>query len=108
MSQRKLHVKKDDLVMVVAGKEKGKTGKILKTIPEKNRVIVEKANFIKRHTRPSQISKGGIVEREGTIHISNVMIYCRKCNAPVRTGKKFLDDGRKVRICTQCKEIIDK
>ncbi|MDY7032440.1 MAG: 50S ribosomal protein L24 [Thermodesulfobacteriota bacterium] len=108
MSQRKLHVKKDDLVMVVAGKEKGKTGKILKTIPEKNRVIVEKANFIKRHTRPSQISKGGIVEREGTIHISNVMIYCRKCSAPVRTGKKLLDDGRKVRICTKCKEIIDK
>lgn len=108
MSWTKFHVKKDDTVMVIAGKEKGKTGKILTVIPKKNRVIVEKVNLIKRHTRPSQISKGGILEREGTIHVSNVMIFCKKCSSPVRTRKKFLDDGKKVRVCVKCEEILDR
>ncbi|MFH1624877.1 MAG: 50S ribosomal protein L24 [Pseudomonadota bacterium] len=108
MSRMKFHIKKDDAVMVIAGKEKGKTGKILKVIPEKNRAIIEKVNLIKRHTRPSQTSKGGILEREGSIHLSNVMVQCKKCNSPVRTRKKILDDGKKVRVCSKCEEILDK
>ena len=93
---------------VISGKEKGKTGKILKVIPKKERVIVERVNMIKKSTKSSQMSKGGIVEREGSIHVSNVLIFCRKCTSQVRTRKKFLDDGKKVRICVKCEEIIDK
>lgn len=108
MARMKLQVKTNDMVMVVAGKEKGKTGKILKVLAEKNRLIVEKINLVKRHTRPSQVSKGGIIEKEGSIHVSNVMIFCDKCSSPVRTRKKFLDDGKKVRVCVKCEEILDK
>jgi len=108
MSQTKFHVKKDDPVEVIAGKEKGRKGKVLKVIPEKNRVIVEKVNLIKRHARASQTSKGGIVEKEGSIHVSNVMIVCKKCNSGVRTRKKVLDDGEKVRVCIKCEEILSK
>ena len=108
MLQTRFHVKKNDTVMVIAGKEKGKMGKILKVLPKKNRVIVEKVNFIKRHTRASQTGRGGIVEREGSIHISNVTLICKKCNSPVRTRKKILDGGKKVRICIKCEEILDK
>ena len=107
MNRTEFHVKKNDLVTVIAGKEKGKTGKILTVLRKKNRVIVEKVNFIKRHTRPSAKNRqGGIVEREGTIHISNVMIVCSKCNKSTRIRKKFLDDDKKVRICKKCGEIL--
>ncbi len=100
-------LKKSDMIMVVAGKEKGKTGKILNIIKDKNRVVVEKLNFIKRHQRPDAQGKGGIVEREGSIHISNVMLLCNKCDAGVRVGYKVLDDGKKVRVCKRCNEILD-
>jgi large subunit ribosomal protein L24 len=107
MNKDKYHVKKNDLVMVVAGKEKGKSGKVLSVLSKKNRVIVEKVNFVKRHTRPGAKSRqGGIVEREGTIHISNVMIMCSKCNKETRVGKKALEDGKKARICRKCGEIL--
>ena len=107
MNKTKYHVKIKDLVMVVAGKEKGKTGKILSVLSKKNRVIVEKVNFIKRHSRPDAKNRqGGIVEREGTIPISNVMIVCSKCNKSTRIGKKSLEDGKKVRICRKCGEIL--
>jgi len=107
MNKTKYHVKKNDQVTVVAGKEKGKTGKILSVLFKKNRVIVEKVNFIKRHARPDAKNRqGGIVEREGTIHISNVMIVCSKCNKATRIGKKSLEDGKKVRICKKCGEIL--
>ena len=106
--QTRFHIKKDDTVMVIAGKEKGKMGKILKVLPKKNRVVVEKVNFIKRHTRASQTGRGGIIEKEGSIHISNVTLICKKCNSPVRTRKKILDGGKKVRICIKCEEILDK
>ena len=107
MEKTKSHVKKNDQVIVIAGKEKGKTGKILTAIPKKSRVIVEKINFIKRHTRPSRTQRqGGIIEREGPIHISNVMIMCNKCNKPTRIGKKILEDGKKVRVCKKCGEIL--
>jgi len=107
MDKAKYHVKRNDFVIVVAGKEKGKKGKVLNVLPKKNRVIVEKVNFIKRHSRPSAKNRqGGIVEREGTLHVSNVMIVCSKCNKPTRIGKKCLEDGKKVRICRKCGEIL--
>lgn len=100
-------LKKGDVVKVVAGKEKGKTGKIIKIIKDKDRVIVEKLNFVKRHQRPDAKGKGGIVEKEGSLHITNVSYFCSKCEAGVRLGQKLLDDGQKVRICKKCKEILD-
>jgi large subunit ribosomal protein L24 len=107
MERKKFHVKKNDLVMVIAGKDKGKSGKILSVLSKKNRVIVEKVNFIKRHTRPSAKQRqGGIIEREGPINISNVMLICTKCNKPSRIGKKYLEDDKKVRICKKCGEIL--
>lgn len=100
-------LKKGDTVMVVAGKEKGKTGKILKIVRDKNRVVVEKLNFVKRHQRPDAQGKGGIIEKEGSVHISNVMLMCNKCDTGVRVGHRILDDGKKVRICKRCDEILD-
>jgi large subunit ribosomal protein L24 len=102
-------VKKNDLVMVIGGKEKGKSGRILRVFPRKNRVLVEKINFIKRHTRPSgQQRQGGIVEREAPIHVSNVMVVCERCNRPIRVGRKILDDGKRTRVCRKCGEVLDK
>jgi large subunit ribosomal protein L24 len=107
METKKFHVKKNDLVRVIAGKDKGKSGKILSVLPKKNRVIVEKVNFIKRHTRPSNTQRqGGIIEREGPIEISNVMLVCTKCNQPSRIRKTFLEDDKKVRVCKKCGEIL--
>ena len=107
MERKKFHVKKNDLVMVIAGKDKGKSGKVLSVLSKKNRVIVEKVNFIKRHTRPSSKQRqGGIIEREGPITISNVMLICTKCNKPSRVGKKYLEDDKKVRVCKKCGEIL--
>jgi len=107
MQRTKCSVKKNDLVMVIAGKEKGKTGKVLAVIPEKKRIIIEKVNFIKRHTRPSEKNRqGGIIEKEGSVHISNVMVMCSKCNKPTRIAKKLLDDENKTRVCKKCGEIL--
>ena len=109
MDRTKFHVKKNDTVLVVAGKEKGKTGKVLKVFPKKQRVLVEKINFIKRHARPSQqYRQGGILEKEAPIESSNVKVICSKCNQPVRVGKKVLEDGKRVRTCKKCDEILDK
>jgi large subunit ribosomal protein L24 len=106
--EKRYQIKKGDQVMVVAGKDKGKTGKVLSVNKKKDRLLVEKVNMIKRHVKPTQKAKGGIMEREATIAISNVMIYCEKCSKPVRIGKKDLEDQRKVRFCKRCSEIIDK
>jgi len=103
-----MHVKKGDMVQVTTGKEKGKTGKVLTIIKDKNRVVVEKMNMVKKHQRPDAKGKGGVVEKEGSIHMSNVMLMCNKCNAGVRIGFKVLEDGKKVRICKKCKEILDE
>jgi len=105
MQEKRL--KKGDTVKVIAGKEKGKTGKILSTIPDKARVVVEKINLIKRHQRPDAKGKGGIVEKEGPIHVSNVMYLCDKCGSGVRIGYKILDDGKKARVCAKCHETLD-
>ncbi len=94
---------------VVAGKERGKRGKVLRVLPAGGRVIVEKLNIIKRHQRPTQkLRQGGIIEREGTIPLSNVMVVCTKCDRPTRIGVQVLADGRKVRVCKRCSEMIDK
>ena len=104
----KYHIKKNDTVMVVAGKEKGKTGKVLKVLPKKDRAVVEKVNFIKRHMRPGAHSRqGGIVEKENPINISNLMVVCGKCTDPTRLGRRVLEDGSKVRYCKKCDEIIE-
>ncbi len=103
------NIKKGDTVMVVSGKEKGKSGKVLTVQPEKQNVIVEKINFLKRHSRPTQKApQGGIIEKEGPLHISKVNILCTKCNAPVRVRNKRLEDGKKVRSCAKCGEILDR
>ena len=101
-------LKKGDMVKVVAGKEKGKSGKILRIIGKKNRVTVEKLNFIKKHQKPDAKAKGGILQKEGPIHISNVMYLCGKCNSAVRVGYRVLEDGRKVRTCKKCSELLDE
>lgn len=108
MAVTKLHVKKDDLVMIIAGKDKGKSGKVLRVMPDKGRVLVENLNLIKRHTRPSQANnEGGIIEKEAPVAISNVQLLCQSCDKPVRTGIKVLDDGSKVRFCKKCNEIVN-
>jgi large subunit ribosomal protein L24 len=105
----KQSIKKNDTVEVIAGKEKGKRGKVLFVLPEKERVVVERVNFIKRHQRPTQkVRQGGIIEREGSLHVSNVMLVCGKCGKPTRTGSQALADGRRVRVCKKCNEIVDK
>ncbi len=95
--------------MVIAGREIGKSGKVLKIIQKKDRVLVEKINMFKRHIRPSrEYPQGGIIEREGSIHVSSVMPVCTKCTQPTRVGRKVLEDGKKVRICKKCGEILGK
>jgi len=104
----KLHVKKNDQVMVIAGKEKGKTGKILDVLPKQGYALVEKVNFVKRHSRPGgQNRQGGILEKEAPVNVSNLMIICNKCNSPVRVGRKILEDGKRARYCKKCGELID-
>jgi len=100
-------LKKGDMVKVIAGKDKGKTGKILKIVSDKDQVVVEKLNIIKRHKRPDAKGKGGIVEKEGPISVSNVMFLCSKCDTGVKVGFKILEDGRKNRVCKKCNEILD-
>ena len=103
------HVRKGDTVVVVAGKERGKRGKVLRVIPGKSRVLIEHVNMIKKHQRPTQkLRQGGIIEREGALHLSNVLLVCGRCDRPVRIGIKVLADDRKVRICKRCGEPIDK
>ncbi len=100
-----LFVRKDDTVMVVTGRERGKTGKVIKVLPKKSRVFIERVNLVKRHTKPRSAQQpGGIVEKEASIHVSNVMLMCDPCNGPVRVGYKFLEDGEKVRICRRCNQ----
>lgn len=109
MTKNKLHVRTGDLVEVIAGKDKGKKGKILSVDPEKSTVIVEGANIVKRHTKPSRRNtQGGIIEKPAPLHSSNVLLYCKQCEKGVRTGKRILDDGEKVRYCKKCGEIFEK
>jgi large subunit ribosomal protein L24 len=103
----RVQIRKNDSVMVIAGRERGKTGKVLRVLPERNAVIIERINLIKRHTRPRGPQQpGGIVEKEAPLRASNIMIMCDKCNAPVRIGRKVLADGEKIRICRRCGEAL--
>jgi len=103
------HVRKGDTVMVVAGKERGKKGKVLRVIPEKGRVVVERLNLIKKHQKPTQkLRQGGIIEREGAIHLSTVMLVDPASDKPTRVGMKALSDGKKVRVARRSGEMLDR
>ena len=106
----KVHVKKNDLVFVLAGKDRGKTGKVLKVFPTAERAIVEGINFIQKHTRanPQKNVKGGILPKESSIHLSNLMVVCKRCNKHSRVGFTHLPDGRKARVCKSCDELLDE
>jgi large subunit ribosomal protein L24 len=105
-----LHIKKEDQVQVLAGRDKGKTGRVLRVFPARGRAIVENINVVRRHTRqnPQRNIQGGIVEREAPIHLSNLMVLCPECDAAVRVGVQYLSDGKKVRVCKSCGGTIDK
>ena len=103
-----MQIRKNDSVMVISGKERGKTGKVLRVLSNKDAVIIERVNMVKRHSRPRGPQQpGGIVEKEAAIRTSNIMMMCDKCNAPVRVGRKVLTDGKKIRICRRCGEALD-
>ncbi len=110
MSRLQTPVRKNDNVVVVTGKDRGKRGRVLRVLPSRNRLVIEGVNLVKRHTRPNpqQNIKGGIVEREGSLHASNVQIVCPECGAATRIGHQLLGDGRKVRICRKCDGAVDK
>jgi large subunit ribosomal protein L24 len=110
MSRLQTPIRKNDTVLVTTGKDRGKKGRVIRIVAEKNRLIVEGVNLIKRHTRPNPAKniKGGVVQREASLHASNVQLVCPECGAHTRVGHKVLDDGRKVRICRKCGGVVDK
>lgn len=103
-----MKIRKNDTVLVIAGKDRGKKGKVRSAYPKNERILVEGVNFIKRHSRATGTTRqAGIIEQEAPIHMSNVMLLCDKCNQPARVGFRFLEDGRKVRLCRSCGEVVD-
>ncbi len=103
-----MKIKKDDTIVVISGKDKSKRGKVRFVYPKKERILVEGVNFIKKHSRPvSGARQAGIIEREAPIHVSKVMLLCNRCNRPTRISYRFLEDGKKVRYCRKCTEVID-
>ena len=110
MSRLQTPIRRNDNVQVITGKDRGKKGRVLRVIADKNRLVVEGVNFVKRHTRPNpgRGVKGGILEKEAPLHASNVQLVCPECSAPTRIGHKVLEDGRKVRICRKCEGVVDK
>ena len=115
MSTKKLHIKDDDFVLVLSGKDKGKTGRVLEVIPGKSRAVVEGAQMIKQHMRPNQMGQGGVVEKEGTIHLSNLKLVCPKCGAPARTKRQVFEreigtrtKKYRLRVCKKCGEVADQ
>ncbi|RMG61119.1 MAG: 50S ribosomal protein L24 [Deltaproteobacteria bacterium] len=108
MTKPKLRIRRNDIVKVIKGKDRGKVGKVIKVIPEKRRVIVEKVNIVKRHVRPSAaFPQGGILEKEASISVANVMLMCDKCNQPTRVGYRITEAGEKFRYCKKCGEVIE-
>jgi len=104
----KLHVKKEDTVIVISGKDKGKKGRVIAAYPRENRVLVEGVNMVKKHAKPSQLNpQGGILNQEAPIHVSNVMHVDPKSGLPTRVGYKVLDNGKKVRVAKRSGELID-
>lgn len=105
----RLHIKRDDKVVVISGKDKGKTGKVLITEPKTGRVIVEKVNMVTKHEKPKGQGKpGGIMHQEAPLYASKVMLVCEKCGKATRLGFKMLEDGSKVRVCKKCGDTFDK
>lgn len=103
-----MHIKKDDIVMVISGKDKGKKGKVIQSYPKDAKVLVENVNMVTKHQKPTQqMQQGGIIRQEGAIEASNVLLYCEKCDKGVRTGHKVLNDGKKVRFCKKCNETFN-
>jgi large subunit ribosomal protein L24 len=104
-----MRIARDDTVRIIAGDEKGKTGRVLKVYLDKNRVLVEGVNFVKRHTKQrSRVQPGGIVEKEAPVHLSNVLVVCPRCGEGTRPKRSRLAEGRPVRVCGECNEIIGK
>jgi len=104
-----MKIRRNDNVLVIAGRDRGKKGKVHRLYPAQGRALVEGVNRIKRHTKPrGGARQAGIIEREAPVPISNLMLLCTKCNQPTRVGFRFLDDGTKVRVCKKCQEVIDK
>lgn len=106
----KMRVKKGDTVIIIRGKDRGKTGKVLRVIPEKQRLIVEKVNFVKEFIRQdrSRNIQGGIMEKEAPVHVSRVMLFCSECNRGARIKYKVLEDGSKTRVCHRCEASLDR
>jgi len=103
-----MKIRKNDTVIIITGKDKGKKGKVRRAFPKEDRVVVEGLNMLKRHSRTrGGARQGGIIELEAPLDVSNVMLVCNKCGKPTRVGLHFLDGGRKVRICHSCGEVID-
>ena len=103
-----MKIRKDDTVLVIAGRDRGKKGKVRFAYPKDKKLVVEGINFIKKHARATgQVKQAGIIEQEAPITVSNVMLLCSRCNHPTRVGFRFLEDGKKVRICRSCHEVID-
>jgi len=103
-----LGLKKNDTVLIITGDEKGKKGRVLDVDPDKNRLLVERLNMIKKHMKPSKkYSQGGIIEKEAPVHMSNVMLVCPKCSKPTRIGNSVLENGKKIRSCRKCGEVVD-
>ncbi len=108
MTRNKCRIKKDDKVKIIVGRDRGKIGNVLKVNRKNNSVLVEKINLVKRHTKPSAKNRqGGIIETEAPIRCSNIMLMCNKCMTPIRIKMQTLEDGKKVRVCRKCSEIID-
>jgi large subunit ribosomal protein L24 len=105
----RVHIKKNDLVYILSGKDQGKTGKVLKVFSEKSRAIVEGINYIQKHTKPNpqRNVKGGILPKESPIHLSNLMVVCKRCNKHARVGLSVDKGGRKIRVCKKCNEIME-
>lgn len=106
----KVHIKKNDTVYVLSGKDRGKTGKVLRVFREKNSAIVEGLNYIQKHTRPNpqRNIKGGILPKESPIHLSNLMVVCKRCNKHSRVRYSVMREDRKVRVCRKCNELLDE
>jgi len=103
-----MKIKKDDTVLVIAGKDKGKKGKVRFVFPKERRAMIEGVNMIKTHSKAkSQVKQAGIIEREASVDLSDLMLLCNRCNHPVRIGYKILEDGKKARICRACGEVIE-
>ena len=109
MAEIKVNFKKGDTVLVMSGEDKGKKGKIISIFPKKLQAIVEGVNFLKKHVKPTEKTpQGGIIDQEGTINVTNLKLICNKCNQPTVVKREKIKEGKRVRVCKKCSEIIDK